>query len=521
MSSHLLTPGLQLFYDLVHSLNSTLELDRVLEQVIDQVNEFLHIDATSVSLLDPESQELVIMMTVGQATDPKPGLRLPPHAGVAGWVARHGEPVLIPDAQQDDRFFPGVDQLTGFTTRSMLCVPLRIQDRCIGVIQAISGVRDAFSQADMVYVITLADVAALAIENARLYTAELALRQQAERFQAISNVLGASLDQEGAVQDALEVLSQIVPCDRAVVYLCRASTRVVPLSQESIEAVLESVDYLEVSAAWGFDDPDAVYAFRVPATEVSMLQQMSASQRPISVGDVAQDDRYIRLRGAPLDHSWLGAPMVVDRGTIGLVALSRNRVHRFTDQEVAAVEAFALQVAGALTRNYLYRETRDRADELGIADDVTRAVVSSTELQDLLQQIAEILMTLMRIDGVGIVLCGSEDETQTVRLQAGLLSGLVEMLACHDTVACEVGQKALSSGRTILVMLGLGEEPPPGVGAIVPLIASGTPVGLLVLERRESGLILSRHVALLEIVGRQIATAIDRARLHQVSQRSL
>ncbi len=518
MSSHLLTPGLQLFYDLVHSLNSTLELDRVLEQVIDQVNDFLHIDATSVSLLDPESQELVIMMTVGQATDPKPGLRLPPHAGVAGWVARHGEPVLIPDAQQDERFFPGVDQLTGFTTRSMLCVPLRIQDRCVGVIQAISGICNAFSHADMVYVITLADVAALAIENARLYTAELALRQQAERFQSISNVLGASLDREDAVQDALEILSQIVPCDRAVVYLCQASTRFVPVSQESIEAVLESVDYLEVSAVQGFDDPDAAREYRVLASEVSMLQQMSASQRPISVADIAQDDRYIRLPGAPLDRSWLGAPMIVDRGTIGLVALSRDQVHRFTDQEMAAVEAFARQVAGALTRNYLYRETRDRADEFGIVDNVTRAVVSATELQDLLQQIAGSLLTLMHIDGVGIVLCDFENDRSIVQLQVGLSSGLAEMLACHDAPACEMGQKALSSGRTVLVMLGAGGDPLPGVGAIVPLLVSETPVGLLVLERRESGQLLSRHMALLEIVGRQIATAVDRARLHQAAR---
>lgn len=518
MSSRLLTPGLQLFYDLVHSLNSTLELNRVLEQVIDQVNDFLHIDATSVSLLDPESQELVIMMTVGQATDPKPGLRLPPHAGVAGWVARHGEPALIPDAQQDDRFFPGVDQLTGFTSRSMLCVPLRIQDRCIGVIQAISGVCDAFSHADMVYVITLADVAALAIENARLYTAELALRKQAERFQAISNVLEAALDQGGAVQDALDILSQIVPCDRAVVYVCQANTRFVPVLQESIEAVLESMDYLEVSATWGFDDPEAVREFRKPASEVSLLQQMSASLRPISVADIAQDDRYIQLPGAPQDRSWLGAPMIVDRGTIGLVALSRDQVHRFADQEVAAVEAFARQVTGALTRSYLYREARDRADELGIVDQVTRAVVSATELQDLLQQVAKSLLALMHADGVGIVLCDSGDDSHAVQLQVGLSSGLVEMLTCHGSPVCAMGQKAISSGRTVLVMLRAEGEPLPGVGAIVPLLVSETPVGLLVLERRGSGQLLSRHMALLEIVGRQIATAVDRARLHQTAQ---
>ena len=142
-----LPDSLMLFYDLVHRLNSTLDLEVVLRQVIEQVNQFLNTDATSVSLLDAESQELVIQMTVGQASDPQPGLRLPPYAGIAGWVVRHAEPLLVADAQQDQRFYPSVDQRTGFSTRALICVPLLSKDQPIGVIQAMNRSPKAFSRA--------------------------------------------------------------------------------------------------------------------------------------------------------------------------------------------------------------------------------------------------------------------------------------------------------------------------------------------------------------------------------------
>ncbi|MEJ2520311.1 MAG: sensor domain-containing diguanylate cyclase [Desulfuromonadales bacterium] len=88
--------------------------------------------------------------------------------GVAGWVAEHGEPLVIADVKEDPRFSDLFDKASSFNTRSVLCVPVRSKDHVLGVIELVNGPKDkAFSEADVQILLTIADYAAIAIENAR------------------------------------------------------------------------------------------------------------------------------------------------------------------------------------------------------------------------------------------------------------------------------------------------------------------------------------------------------------------
>jgi len=91
--------------------------------------------------------------------------------GIAGWVFQHGCSLIVPDVRQDSRFYQGVDYHTGFTTKSALCVPLKIREKMIGVIQVLNGPTDRpFDQDDLNLLSAIGAHAATAIENARLYT---------------------------------------------------------------------------------------------------------------------------------------------------------------------------------------------------------------------------------------------------------------------------------------------------------------------------------------------------------------
>jgi signal transduction histidine kinase len=91
--------------------------------------------------------------------------------GIAGWVFQHGCSLIVPDVRQDGRFYQGVDYLTGFTTKSALCVPLKIREKTIGVIQVLNGPNDrSFDQDDLNLLSAIGAHAATSIENARLYT---------------------------------------------------------------------------------------------------------------------------------------------------------------------------------------------------------------------------------------------------------------------------------------------------------------------------------------------------------------
>ncbi len=88
--------------------------------------------------------------------------------GLAGWVAQTGEAVVVPDTSTDSRFFKQVDSKTKMETRSIVAVPVRFRDQCLGVIELINCVGpEGFSKRDLALLEALADYAAIAIENAR------------------------------------------------------------------------------------------------------------------------------------------------------------------------------------------------------------------------------------------------------------------------------------------------------------------------------------------------------------------
>jgi PAS domain S-box-containing protein len=97
-------------------------------------------------------------------------MRLDLDEGVAGWVARSGQPALVPAVREDDRYYQGVDQKTGFQTQAIMAVPIRLGDKTIGVIEAINPQQDRLEESDVKLLASVAILAASAIQNARHFT---------------------------------------------------------------------------------------------------------------------------------------------------------------------------------------------------------------------------------------------------------------------------------------------------------------------------------------------------------------
>jgi signal transduction histidine kinase/GAF domain-containing protein len=153
------------------TVTSSLDLEQVLTTVMQKATDVLKVEATSILLLDDEDKELVLETVVGPQAEKVKGLRFPLGQGIAGWVAREGQPLLVPDVKEEPRFYPGIDQATGFVTKSVLAVPLKVKGRVIGVIEAVNKTEGDFSQTDVELLSSMTRSAAIAIENARLYEA--------------------------------------------------------------------------------------------------------------------------------------------------------------------------------------------------------------------------------------------------------------------------------------------------------------------------------------------------------------
>jgi Nif-specific regulatory protein len=138
-------------------LNREVDLDALLRDTCERVANALFAERATIWLVDDESGDLVAHVAIL----PEVGaLRLPLGRGIAGWVARTGEPVRLADASKDDRFDPSVDRTTGFVTRSILAVPIREDGPIRGVVQVLNRAvdrRGTFDEDDERYLVALAE----------------------------------------------------------------------------------------------------------------------------------------------------------------------------------------------------------------------------------------------------------------------------------------------------------------------------------------------------------------------------
>jgi signal transduction histidine kinase len=196
--------------EVARSLTSTLELAPLLNQILLSAVEILNCEAGSLLLVDQATGELVFEVVVGPPESANlKGQRLPPGTGLVGKTAETRQPVIVNDVRRAKEWFEKTDQATGFTTRDLLVVPMQVKEIVIGVIEVINR-KDGlpFTPDDQELLAAFASQAAVAIDNARLYTqTDQSLSARVEELsvmQRIDRELNASLDVNRAMRITLE-----------------------------------------------------------------------------------------------------------------------------------------------------------------------------------------------------------------------------------------------------------------------------------------------------------------------------
>lgn len=158
------------------ALGTTLELDKVLELILDKVTEALEADRATLYLLDENKDELVSRIVQGAEVR---AIRMQNGYGIAGHVAKSGKLMLVRDAYKDPRFSPEWDMLSGYRTRTILAAPMKNHlGRTIGVIQVLNKKRGDFTKDDAELLSALATQAAVALDNARLFSETVAQNRE-------------------------------------------------------------------------------------------------------------------------------------------------------------------------------------------------------------------------------------------------------------------------------------------------------------------------------------------------------
>ncbi|MGZ3513546.1 MAG: HD domain-containing phosphohydrolase [Thermodesulfobacteriota bacterium] len=151
-------------------LNSTLDHKEIRRRAMQAATQLMKAEAGSLLLVDEGKRQLHFEVALSDREEDIKMIPLNFGEGIAGCVAQSGNPLIVNSPKKDHRFFKGVDERTDFKTRNIICVPVKVKEKIIGVLEAINKQeRGGFNKEDLSLFISLADQVAIALDNSRLY----------------------------------------------------------------------------------------------------------------------------------------------------------------------------------------------------------------------------------------------------------------------------------------------------------------------------------------------------------------
>ena len=551
-------------YEVGQALGSTLDLDELLEAILREASRVLEINVASILLLDQETGELVFRLGTGNRAELLVGRRLASGQGIAGWVAHHGEPLLVQDVHSDPRFSPVFDEITGITTESILCVPLMTKGHVTGVVEALNKPRPGFAKDDLAMLRSLAAAAAVAIENAQLFEESRHLHQRAEtqltettraysEIQALQETTGAllsSLDLQNVLNQIVNGVVSGLGYNGAMLaeyeeendaLTVRAVAVDPALGESSIIKAGEEMAGLSVVGAAITMDQDENLAVRSALTgKIEVTHHFFDLVRPQVPQDVAET-----IQAATGIQTLATIPLLAKGHLAGNLFAGSSR-DEITETELESLRTFANQAALAIENARLYqnlRESRDQVTERSQAlekrlNELSRLqqmamelskVTIGANLRDIFGRVTEHAAALLEAESSAILLFDHERQELVCQEPAfGVPLDVVRdwhVPLSKDSpawVAWESGGPLIVNDvaeAPIVKMMGLEEiQARMGLRATIfsVLRVGGQPIGVLqVSDKQDDSDFTPDDARVLEIFSSQSAIAIENARILQ------
>jgi len=370
---------INLLYMITQDLTSSLDLITVLNQTTDMAASVLNAQASTLYRIDAENQELIFMITKGEAAHILEEKRLPIDHGVAGWVATHGESLIVNDAPSSPLFNSSMDAQTGFTTRNMLCVPLRTQERTVGVLQVMNKEDGTgFTDEDNAWLSVIGRQVAVALENAHLFAREQEKVSELATLNEVSQTINSELDVSVILDKITHCVLDILAADRSELLLLAAGGNQLELRS---------------SAGYGAEYDGAVR--RIPL-ETDLYRWYDAFITDTARGDeasalpVALWDDWPELRESAI----IAAPLRHRERIVGIIVVYSLSQRTFDAEKRNLLQTFANQAAIAIQNAELYQNLRAEQERIIKAQEEVRHQLARNLHDNTAQMLSLIIMNL-------------------------------------------------------------------------------------------------------------------------------
>lgn len=481
---------LRIISEFSRRITTTQSLGNLFRQIVTLVQEHFNYYAVSIFTVEDRSNEVKLRASSHDEFD-KRSLTLKLGEGLVGWSAANAQTANVPNVADDPRYLP-VTVLP--KTRSEFCAPLKVDRRVLGVLDVQSNTPDTFKTEEVFVLETLAGQLALALQEAQTYDAE---RRQAERINAMaeaSRAVVSILDINDLLDEVVDLVADYFGYDRVHLFL-RVGDRVVFRSGSGVHSARWSIDQLSYNLH-----------------DNGFIPWVARTGQPLVSGEVNDDKRYVIGLGLEDTQSEMTVPITIGDHVLGVFDIQSPHPDDFTPEDVTLVQALADTVAIGMRNASLFAvETRRRllAETLR---EVSEALVSSRDVNSVLDTLLDSLGRVVDYDAALIALLRPESEDYIVRAARGQVNSisLLEQTVPDNEDATERLWALLKQ-----------MQPPDDHDIQVtqqdrlfaPMQVSGREIGLLVLERVDSESFDDEDAKIINAFANQAALAIEVAQL--------
>ncbi|MES2460964.1 MAG: GAF domain-containing protein [Armatimonadota bacterium] len=330
-------------YDLSQAVTSTLRLPQVLDRIADSVLKLLDVDKFALFLHDPAKQRLQMVVERGLPTGASERVQPGLGQGIPGWVMEFETPTAVQDVAADHRNASAPLHTEGVV--SMTCMPLQSGIDTIGVLCALTSRRRLFTVAEMELLYTIANQAAIAIGNARVYEdVQQKSRELRKYFHRVSRALGSSQSPRAVPETIVALTQEITNCDYCALYSA------LPAASQIVGMTSVTPRRLVTEAQVGFK---ILTGFPPPEGETP-AQWVARRGRALAIADIESDSRFRDTALRPQRGrfvSYLGVPLRGAGGrqdVVGVLEIYTRDRREWRSEEVRLLITFASQAAAAL-----------------------------------------------------------------------------------------------------------------------------------------------------------------------------
>ena len=495
-------------------------LDLLYDQVTRLIQETFHFYYVAIFTFNENLGTLQFRGSASQTQSRplQPGFTVQPGEGIIGTVGKTGVEIVAPDVHQEPSYHY-LDVLP--ETRSEASLPLKIENRILGVLDIQSDKQNAFDERDMLVIRSLADNLALAIESKHLFAS---LERRADQISAVfevSHALTSILDLDELLDEVVRLIHNRFGYPFVHVYSVHPGRRLVFYQAGTGE---RSSALKEAGRHYSLDAPRG------------LIPWVARSGKTFLANDVTQEPLYLPADVPPYDtRAELSVPLKLGDEVLGVLDIQSREPNAFDENDRSLFEALAASIAVAIRNANLYRSEQWRRKVAESFRDVAHLISANMPLNQLLDFILEKLESILPCEASAIWLTQEDnsknlsDKIHKPRLRLAAIRNLTAERVFEVLQEESILQMLERSMETEQPLIRRPDDPAGPLGAALqfdsdyssiaaPMRTKSQPLGILTLAHRQSGRYGSEAQAITATFASYAAVAIQNARLYTEAQ---